>query len=316
MSDNPYKYTQKIRNLINNSRKQYVLLKNIKFWNQMCSSLDVIEDTNLAIDSYIKDDFPKSEGNKYLRVYGILQALFTQQNAVGHLFESLSTPCNIKDYQDLLAIRNIRNESIGHPTKKGRKKESKTFHFISRPTISTSGFQLMTCCENGETKFQNILIDEIIKKQRKILSGMLRSLIKKLCSEEQTHKKRFRMDKLKEIFSQAHYFVEKLYDGLKGGDKIPIGKIGIQMIKKELLGKFASKLKKRGIEIETYDSIRYIYDLLEYPINDLYTYLNRLENNKKTNINAQTAYIFYFFVREHIKELEQIAKDIDVEYSK
>jgi len=123
------------------------------------------------------------------------------------------------------------------------------------------------------------------------------------------------MDKLTEVFSQARYFVEKIYDGLKGGDKIPIGKFGIQMIKKEILGKFASKLKERGIELETYDSIKYVYDLLGYPIDGLNTYLNRLENNKKTNIDVQTAYIFCFFIREHIKELEQIAKEMDAEYA-
>ena len=123
------------------------------------------------------------------------------------------------------------------------------------------------------------------------------------------------MDKFAEIFSQAHYFVEKIYDGLKGGYKIPIGKIGIQMIKKEILGKFASKLKERGIEIGTYDSVKYIYDLLGYPIDNLNTYFNRLENKKKVNIDAQAAYIFWFFVSEHIKELEQIAKDIDAEYA-
>lgn len=310
-----YQHTQEIRDLINNTRKKCALLKNLKFWNQMCSSLDVIGDADLAIDSYLNNDFPRCEGSKYLQVYGVLQALFIQQDAVAHLCESLSMSFKIENYQDLVDIRKIRNESIGHPTKKGSKKELKTYHFISRPTISKAGFQLMTCYENKKTEFKNILIDKIIKKQRKILSSILQSLREKLCSEEQVHKKRFRMDKLAEVFSQAHYFVEKIYDGLKGGDKIPIGKIGIQMIKKEILGEFANKLKERGIELETYDSIKYIYDLLGYPIDGLNTYLNRLENNKKANINAQAAYIFWFFIREHIKELEQIAKDIDAEYA-
>lgn len=310
-----YQHTQEIRDLINNTRKKYALLENRKFWNQMCSSLDVIEDTDLAIDSYLNNDFPKGEGSKYLQVYGVLQALFIQQDAVMHLCESLSMSFKIENHHDLLDIRKIRNESIGHPTKKGREKGLKTFHFISRPTISKAGFQLMTCCEEGKIEFKNILINEIIKKQRKILSDTLQSLIEKLRSEEQSHKKRFRMDKLAEIFSQAHYFVEKIHDGTKGGDKIPIGKFGIQMIKNEILGKFASKLKERGIEIKTYGSIKYIYDLLGYPIDNLNTYFNQLENKKKANIDARAAYIFWFFVSEHIKELEQIAKDIDAEYA-
>src|SRR3989338_4132355 len=208
-----YEYTQEIRDLINNTRKKFTLLKNLKFWNQMCSSLDVIGDTDLAIETYCKAEFPQEDGRKYLQLYGVLQALFIQQDAVEHLCESLSMPFKIKSHQGLLDIRNIRNESIGHPTKKGRKEELKTYHFISRPTVSKQGFQLMTCCENGKTKFQNIVIDEIIRKQHKVLSDILQSLIKKLCSEEQAHKQRFKMDKLEGIFSQAHYFVQKIYDG-------------------------------------------------------------------------------------------------------
>ena len=120
------------------------------------------------------------------------------------------------------------------------------------------------------------------------------------------------MDKLERIFSQAHYYVEKIYDGLKGGDEGPFVKIGIEMLNKEILGKFESKLKERGLSIHTYDSIKYIYDVLEYPLNELKGYYELLEKNQKPNISQKAAYIFQFFIREHIKELEQIAKEIDV----
>ncbi|MBU4312418.1 MAG: hypothetical protein KJ706_06850 [Candidatus Omnitrophica bacterium] len=90
MLNNIYQHTQEIRDLINNTRKQHALLKNLKFWNQMCSSLDVIGDADLTIDSYLNNDFPNCEGSKYLQVYGVLQALFIQQDAVAHLCESLS----------------------------------------------------------------------------------------------------------------------------------------------------------------------------------------------------------------------------------
>lgn len=65
-----YKYTQEIRKFINKPRKQYILLKNHKFWNQLCSSLDVIEDSDLAIDAYLNMEFSKDDGEKYLRLYG------------------------------------------------------------------------------------------------------------------------------------------------------------------------------------------------------------------------------------------------------
>ena len=311
-----YQYTQEIRDLINNTRKKFNLLSNLKLWNQMCSSLDVIGDADLAIETYCKGEFPKDDGSKYLQLYGVLQALFIQQYAVAHLCESLSLKHQVLADKGLARIRDIRNASIGHPTKKDRPKgKPVTYHFISRCTISKKGFELLSCDDNGRTIFKNILIEDLIFKQKNKLASVLKSVIKKLLTDETLHKKRFKMDKLNNLFSQAHYFIEKIYDGLKGGDKIPIGKFGIQMIKKEILGKFASKLKERGIEIETYDSVKYIYDLLRYPIDNLTTYLNQLENEKKANIDAQTAYIFWFFVSEHIKELKQIAKDIDIEYA-
>ncbi|MFC1781911.1 hypothetical protein ACFLZ8_06595 [Planctomycetota bacterium] len=85
-----YKYTQQVRDLINNPRKQFNLLKNPKLWNQLCSSLDVIEDTDLAIKAYQESKSSQNDGQKYLQLYGVLQALFLQQDAVDHLCESLS----------------------------------------------------------------------------------------------------------------------------------------------------------------------------------------------------------------------------------
>jgi len=38
-----HEYTENIRYFINRSRKQHVLLKNVKYWNQLCSSLDVVD---------------------------------------------------------------------------------------------------------------------------------------------------------------------------------------------------------------------------------------------------------------------------------
>jgi len=307
-------HLREIRDIINNPRKRHFLLKNIKFWNQMCSSLDVIGDTELAINSFLTNDFPDDTGEKYIRVYGVLQALFIQQDAVEHLCESLSMPVKINGHQDLADIRNIRNESIGHPTKKRKEAELYTYHFISRMTLSKAGFQLMTSCEKGETVFKEVPLEEIIRKQRGALSDILKSLVEGFTSAEQAHRKRFRMEKLEMIFSQAHYFIEKVYDGLDDGDKVGIGKIGMESIGK-ILGEFKDKLKERGIELETYDSVKNIYDLLPYPIDKISVYFDSFRQDKKENIDQQTAYIFWYFIEGHIKELEQIAKDIDAEYT-
>ena len=59
-------------------------------WNQLCSSLDAIGDTELAFDAYAALPEPSDEGTTYILVYGILQALVLQQDAVRHVAEALS----------------------------------------------------------------------------------------------------------------------------------------------------------------------------------------------------------------------------------
>ncbi len=73
-----------IRRHINNPRKQYYLLQDLKKWNKLCCSLDVIEDAQNAINFYLNSDHPNESGAKYLYIYGLFQAIFLQQDAVYH----------------------------------------------------------------------------------------------------------------------------------------------------------------------------------------------------------------------------------------
>lgn len=63
----------KIRDYINKSRKQSILVRNKYSWNQLCSSLDIVEDTELAIEDYLDVKEVKTDGLKYLFVFGIMQ---------------------------------------------------------------------------------------------------------------------------------------------------------------------------------------------------------------------------------------------------
>jgi len=48
-----------IRDLINQPRKKHFLLMDSAQWYQLCSSMDVIGDTELAIDAYLPKFCPK-----------------------------------------------------------------------------------------------------------------------------------------------------------------------------------------------------------------------------------------------------------------
>jgi len=219
-----YECTKKIREVINNPRKQHTLLKNRNLWNQLCSCLDVIEDSQEAIDAYSSIKVLKGKGGIYLAVYGLLQAIYVQQDAIKNLGESLKIPISLKDYPALEYIRKIRNRSIGHPTKKDKpKSEPKSYHFISRTTLCHKGFQLHSYHDDGKSEFKDISIVELIADQKKYISDILTSIVHKLEQEEVAHKEKFRAEKLASTFPDSlDYYFQKLLESteMKGQNKL------------------------------------------------------------------------------------------------
>ena len=62
-----------------------------------------------------------------------------------------------------------------------------------------------------------------------------------------------------------------------------------------------------------YDPIKYLYEDLEYPINQLKKYF---KNEDASVLNDKGAYIFIFFIEKKIEELKSITIEIDDEYNK
>jgi len=301
-----------IRDLINKPRKQHLLLKNNQFWSQLCSSLDVVQDTDIAMEAYLRNAFPADEGEKYIRVYGILQVLVVQQDAVKHLITSPGLPETIHDsLEDIKEIREIRIESIGHPTEK-RSKGGHTYHFISRATMHKDGFQLLSCLPNKQTAFKNINIPDLITKQRHFINGMLDQVFGELKKEEVEHKETFKEESLTAIFTKnLHYFVSKVWEVINS-DAFPasLGTMHLELIK-EALENFKQALEKRDLW-DAYDSIRYIYGELEYPIGEVEKYF---QGEDKATLARKRAEVNFFFIDKHLGELEQMAKEIDEDYT-
>ena len=97
-----------IRDFINRPRKQTKLLSDLASWNMLCSALDVIGDTELALEAYLAWTPQKEDGEKYLLVYGALQVMEVQQDAVKFVSESLAIP--YARPTELTNIRMVRSE--------------------------------------------------------------------------------------------------------------------------------------------------------------------------------------------------------------
>ena len=166
--------------------KSDVLLQDTAVCHQLCSSLDVIEDTDYCLEAFLTKDiegldeegdkYVLATGTKYMYVYGTLQALFVQQDAVKHLAESLQIPYTCDP--SLKTIREIRNDSVGHPTKRGK---GSAFNFISRVTIDNQGFKLSTAYADGRDDFRRpVDIPDLIRTQRDVFIGVLRDVLERL----------------------------------------------------------------------------------------------------------------------------------------
>ena len=152
-----------IRDIISSPRRQFAIMQDRRAWYQLCAALDVLGDTQLAIDSF-PSIASQSDGELYLIIYGLLQAMFLQQDAVAHLAEAVNIP--VTDHAGLKAVRDIRNDVVGHPTKRGGN-NTFTTHTISRWSLSKVVFEVYSSDKDAKSFRQRaIAIDELIENQR------------------------------------------------------------------------------------------------------------------------------------------------------
>lgn len=302
-------YEELIREFINQPRKQAGLLKNREAWNILCSALDVIGDTELAIDAYLDKSKIDSHGESYLVVYGALQVLQVQQDAIANLCSALSLALTLPNELDYIRI--ARNEAVGHPTRHKEKKVIKS-SFIVRHSLSGTGFSLMTVFSDGRPyEHRYIDIPKLIDTQRKHLDLVLEKVIEKLRKEELEHRERHMKERLQDNFPDTlGYYFSKIFEAADDPSFFPLGKLHIELIEK-CTAEFRQGLEKRG-EWGAYSSINYLYELLEYPIKELKIFFSE---KGKSKLNSKDVYIFTEFVRNQMKELEDIAKEIDADYA-
>lgn len=300
--------SRNIRDLCNHPWKRELLFQDRIKWNKLWTSLDAIEDTQMAIDSYLNlEDFSSNNGG-YLFVYGVMQALNIQQDAANNLLSALfDKTINFKtEYADLYEIREHRNNSIGHPTNRGN---DKSFHFIGRASINKSGFTLASYYpKTGETsKFEEINIIQCIKIQNDLIKNILTETMEKLESDFQKHKNKFKGKKLADfIHDDFHYEFSKLYENI--GRDYPLAGMNFNIIF-EGYNKVKEGIKERYFSIEALQGVQYTIQKLDYIFNRL---KRDLINNKISDEFELS--IFIDALEINFKELQEMIDEIDKEF--
>lgn len=298
--------TNSVRGHINTHRYQSVLLDDSKTWNQICSSLDVIGDSLYAVESYDAKSFPEDVGLKYIYTYGILQALFLMQDALRHLSEAFDISYELTG--TLKEIRNIRNASIGHPTKQDQKGE-RYYNYISRISMAKSGFDLMRSFGDREHVFVHVNLANACTDQLQGIIDAYRNIVQKLEEIDRMHKEKFKDNPLADIFSSAMgYFFEKISQGIHShsyGDR-EFGHRNVELLK-DTYEKFKAALVKRN-ELNEYTG----FDLNEYfhAIGRLDEYLS----GSDTSMEEADARIYLSYLRHEHERFVAIAKEIDENY--
>lgn len=298
--------TESVRNHINTHRYQVVLLEDSGKWNQICSSLDVVGDSLLAIESYHDKQYPDNTGLKYVYTYGVLQALFLLQDAVRHLAEAFAITYHSS--QVLLDIRNMRNAAIGHPTKQDHKRQ-RYYNYISRISMSKNGFDLLRHSRPGQYDVMRVDLTMATKDQLQGIAESFRQIVAKLEGADRMHKERFQKNPLESIFHSAMgYFFEKIGQGILSysyGDR-EFGHTHVRLVR-ETYEKFKTALQERN-ELNSYTE----FDLDEYfhALRKLDGYLGGTDNT----MEEADARIYLSYLRNEHDHFVQIAKEIDAGY--
>ena len=275
-----YERMNRIRDLINMPRRQHVLMQDLSMWHMLCESMDTIEDTEKALEDFVKEDVDNSDiGIEILPTFDILDYLVAQQSAVVELYEALTIP-----YSGDSSLEKIRQTCI-------------------------EAMEQVTDIGNAKS-INSVEIPELIGIQRSILRKFLNNVIKTLTKEELEHRKKFESKRLSSVFGHIIYPFEKIFDAIfsENSSHALLVEAYVDQILSSV-NEFKVGLEERG---EPDDNISDIYENLDYSLQHIKAYFH---NEKETHLQKKDVYIFAYFARRQVRELEYIAREKDNEYS-
>lgn len=233
-------------------RRRYT--RNRRGWNIVVAALDALGDSELALAAYLNGR-PSSDGEGYLRLYGVLQAVIVEQDAIGHLTDELAkkgTASSVLDRRKFQAVRRLRVRVAGHPvlTKDRRKPavEPDSSHQIARYAVRAGGVVLLTSFAGDSTIDHDIDLSGLILDQRRTLADAIEGLLAQFRAEIAAHRAKFRGEKLADVFTGG------------GADAAGV---------RRQLAAFRVALARRGTPLKTH------YDFAAMGVNDVETALAR-----------------------------------------
>ncbi len=272
-------------------------------YDNLCTVMDVLEDAQLAIEAFRAHSDKEEPGEIYLAAYGILEALFLQQEAIEQI--GISTGFNQPFPEVLARIRGIRNDLASHPV---RNRGERSTNSIIRALSTSKIVHYLKRSRDGKTSsFEVDLVKEANEQQRSI-EEMLDRILHGLGNQEIEHMKKFAGTTLLSLLPRSlNYFIEKL-----GEAAISTTSPQRDMVEQHLdyfleaMDKLENGLKDRS-EYEN-------GGVFEYEIKEAREVIERLRALFRGESLQLDLIVYVSYLEKKMRELKTMAGEMDSEY--
>lgn len=276
-------------------------------YNQTFTSIDLIEDSQIAIEEFESAESLGKQGRSTLLIYGLLQSLFLQQDGLYHLYKCVVDE-NIKqtDFFDTFSfdkdIREVRNDIAGHPTNR----KNSEFYFIAKGPISKDRFTYA-----GYTPtFRTVEVDlkTFIIKQLELARIVLQKVQANISKKIEMKKGEYKNKSLKEMIVGADRNIQLIYRGIRDDGRNFQGEWGISGLKSAIdeIRKELNTRYNQNLPTGISESFRLI-DYIIHRFNQWW--------NDKTLLGNNDAEIFLDSLENQLKELEEMLIEIDEDFN-
>jgi hypothetical protein len=162
---------------------------------------------------------------------------------------------------------------VGHPTQL-RRQGSLSVHGIVQNSMSKDGFRLLSYPSRDDKLFQYVPVLALIVKQRVETERILTEVATELREQEKSYRAQFRATKLVETFHLVSYAFEKIFEGIRRDAVANMSPWAVGQLQK-VLDDFEGSLKQRGIQLDTYDTIKYLYGNISHPLAELTKFISK-----------------------------------------
>lgn len=311
--DSIYTLADQLRDIVNSARVRTRLEESGEAFWQAASALDLLGDTELAIVAFQTPSATElSDGDLYLRMYGVLNAFVLQQDATQNLSKALGFPMVASDYNELSEVRSIRVAAAGHPSRRERNVEEPTFYFVYRGSLSGGGFEMANASRSGTYRTEVINLHYLMHQQQKGIRKFLSDLLAHARRDESEHRVEFAGESLAELLGGRHYQFEKISTtgrGVASAD-IYMARPSLKVLRETLSG-FEEALGRRDLSVGSFPGIEGIWPTLEGSLERLEVYF---ADPVSSHLDAFEAYAVAALLRSTWLELQEMAAEIDEEY--